>query len=68
MTWLGLGVAGLVGPGRVLAAHIAPNPGDREVAIAEVILVVLVLGGILLASFVPKRRRPRLRKRRFRLK
>jgi hypothetical protein len=68
MTWLGLWSAGLVAPGRVLAAHITPNPGERDIAIAEVILVVLVLGGILLASFVPKRRRPRLRKRRFRLK
>ncbi len=63
-TWWG----SLVVPARVLAAHNAPNPGERDVGIAEVVVVVLLLGGVLLASFLPKRRRPRLRKRHSRLK
>jgi hypothetical protein len=65
---LGTWWASLVVPARALAAHNVPNPGERDVAIAEVVLVILLLSGILLASFWPKRRRTRLRKRRFRLK
>jgi len=68
MRLLGPFLGSLVVPARVLAAHNAPNPGERDVGIAEVIVVVLLLAGILLASFWPKWRRPRLRKRRFRLK
>jgi len=68
MRRLGPYVGSLVVPGRVLAAHNAPNPGERDVGIAEVVVVVLLLAGILLVSFWPRRRKPRLRKRRFRLK
>jgi hypothetical protein len=68
MRLLGPWLGSLVVPGRVLAAHNAPNPAERDVAIAEVVVVVLLLGGILLASFWAKRRRPRPRRRRFRVK
>lgn len=68
MRRLGPSLGSLVVPGRVLAAHNAPNPGERDVGIAEVVVVVLLLAGILLASFWPKRWRLRLRKRRFRHK
>lgn len=65
---LGPWMGSLVVPGRSLAAHSVPNPGERDVGIAEVVLAILMLGGILLASFLPKRRKLRLRKRRFRPK
>ena len=68
MRLLGPYLGSLVVPGRVLAAHNAPNPGESDVGIAEVVVVVLLLAGILLVSFWPRRRKPRLRKRRFRLK
>jgi hypothetical protein len=68
MRLLGLCMGNLVVAARVLAAHSGPNPGERDVGIAEVVVIVLLLAGILLASFWPKRRKPSIRKRRFRLK
>ncbi len=65
---LGPALGNLIVRGRVLAAHNGPNPGERDIATAEVILFVLLLGGILLAAVLSKQRRPRIRKRRLRLK
>ena len=68
MTLLGPWLGSLIVPGRVLAAHHGPSPGERDIAIAEVILVALLLGGVLLAILLSKRFRPKLRRRRSRLK